>query len=111
MPCQSGPSYDDVERDRKRASDALLCSACRSLEQLGFDFDTNPELSRFWADHKVRDADRIRKENEKRLIQEQVDVLLAKSIKELTEQDRAFLNRHGGYSFPIKLTSRPAKNA
>jgi len=35
---------------------ALLCSACRVLARLGYDFDENPALSVWWEAHKKEDA-------------------------------------------------------
>lgn len=36
----------------------LLCSACRALARLGYDFDENPALSRWWEEHKKEDEKR-----------------------------------------------------
>jgi hypothetical protein len=36
--------------------DVLLCSACRVLARLGYDFEENPALSRWWDTHKKKDA-------------------------------------------------------
>ena len=33
----------------------LLCSACRTLERYGYDFDENPTLSQWWDRHKKED--------------------------------------------------------
>jgi hypothetical protein len=35
---------------------ALLCSTCRVLARLGYDFDENPALSQWWEAHKKEDA-------------------------------------------------------
>ena len=34
----------------------ILCSACRSLERLNYDFDENPALSRWWHEHRQEDG-------------------------------------------------------
>lgn len=46
-------------KEQEIASDmaAMLCSACRVLERIGYDFDENPMLSRWWDDHKKKDVD------------------------------------------------------
>lgn len=44
---QSGPTVDHT---------ALLCSACRVLTRMGYDFDENPALSQWWAAHQKEDA-------------------------------------------------------
>lgn len=87
----------DKEIRRKEAEkwEALLCSACRSLEHVEFDFDVNPELSRWWDSHKKADAARERKEQAQRLELEAVDVALAKSFKDLTKEDKKLLRKHG----------------
>ena len=36
--------------------ESLLCSACRTLERFGYDFDENPALSQWWSRHKKLDA-------------------------------------------------------
>lgn len=43
-----GPSAEEVNEGLK----ILLCSACRSLGRLGYDFDENPLLSRWWVEHR-----------------------------------------------------------
>lgn len=85
----------EVRRSEREKFEPLLCSACRSLEERGFDFDTNPELSRWWDAHKKADAERERKEQAKRLELEAVDAALAKSFKDLTDSDKKLLRKHG----------------
>jgi len=33
----------------------LLCSACRALARMNYDFDENPALSQWWDEHKKGD--------------------------------------------------------
>lgn len=54
---ENGIAISDVE--------ALMCSACRALERLGYDFDENPLLSRWWATHKAKDTYRKNMEKAK----------------------------------------------
>lgn len=84
-----------VRRNEREKFDPLLCSACRSLEERGFDFDTNPELSRWWDAHKKADAERERKEQAKRLEMEAVDAALAKPFISLTNDEKALLKKYG----------------
>ena len=58
MPCNDGGySYSAIEEDEDLISDLeqMLCSASRALKRLGFDFDENPQLSRWWAKHQEQD--------------------------------------------------------
>ena len=114
MPCR----MDDMPRDYRSESasrsrqnetlkaklvkleplEALLCSAARVLERLEYDFDENPELSAWWAKHKKSDDRRKKKEAKERIAAEaeiwrlaQVEQLLAKSINDLTDDERAIL--------------------
>lgn len=86
---------EEVRRKERLKWEALLCSACRALEDFKFDFDKNPELSRWWDKHKQEDAERERKENAARLEKEAVDVLLRKPLAELTKEDKKLLRKNG----------------
>jgi len=58
MPCVDwgGLAQADYDAQQRATKDALLCSACRVLERMGYDFDENPALSVWWSSHKQRDA-------------------------------------------------------
>lgn len=66
-PCsidRSFQSYRDARQEDAEAlhltrvtKTALLCSACRVLERLSYDFDENPALSQWWAQHKEEDGE------------------------------------------------------
>ena len=72
MPCNTGQgmsyslSISDVRREvenqlakeRDLTGAVLLCSACRVLERLGYDFEENPALSIWWDKHKRLDQKR-----------------------------------------------------
>ncbi len=104
MPCSDGgipypPSKEELaERAFIKRAPGMLCSACRALEQFGYDFDLNPELSDWWAKHKAEDAERERKEHAKRLELERVDSILEKPFKSITDGEKLLLKKYG-YSF------------
>lgn len=117
MPCRCDgyePDPRDLLRNATKREDALtemLCSTCRHLESQGYDFDLNPQLSKWWDSHKKEDAlrqqkeleeARIRhqKELERLRIQEEVTRLLTIPIANLTRNEKKFLVEHGGFSFP-----------
>lgn len=100
MPCTDGgvpypPSPQEIERNEfmKRA-EPMLCSACRALEHMGFDFDTNPELSKWWAKHKAADAARAEAEAkvafEKRIAFE----ASTKKFNEISPEEMALLKKY-----------------
>lgn len=110
MPCSDGGYTREQEIERERAAEKerrmkeasrrvdLLCSACRALERMGYDFDENPELSRWWAGHKKEDAARLAAEEAKaqrEAYQRRViEAALAKPIGELTEEEKKLLRQH-----------------
>jgi hypothetical protein len=100
MPCSDGgPSYADQLNERIRVKEDLLCSACRVLERLGYDFDENPELSRWWHVHKAEDQRRIEREEAERarkaLRKRMAKELSQKPIAELTAEDKRILREEG----------------
>lgn len=104
MPCIGGPSWSEEQAEEKRKKNleerykSMLCSACRALERMGYDFDENPALSEWWDAHKREDAAKLakqqqeaeRKEYQKRIVRE----ALAKPVSELTEEEKALLKKH-----------------
>ena len=60
------PCYDSRDHDPKYIcsgiadslckTESLLCSTCRVLTRIGYDFDENPRLSEWWEKHKIDDA-------------------------------------------------------
>jgi len=38
--------------------EGLLCSTCRVLSRLGYDFDENPRLSEWWHKHQIEDQEK-----------------------------------------------------
>jgi hypothetical protein len=58
MPCSDNGEKDFFEKlhnEGKEMMTPLLCSACKVLERLGYDFDENPLLSQWWDKHKTKD--------------------------------------------------------
>lgn len=105
MPCRDydyPSTVENPETKRQLAKvESLLCSACRTLEALAdchgveFDFDTNPALSKWWADHKAEDNARVVAEKRKRLEFEKTKLIADKPFKDLTEEDKRLLKKHG----------------
>lgn len=102
MPCSDGggwlygPSEAELAKAREIARmEPMLCSACRTLERLGFDFDENPELSEWWDKHKAADRAREKEETRKRLELEQVQTIAKKPFNKLTDADKKLLKKHG----------------
>lgn len=107
MPCyDGGTSHEDMLAEERRRRDnikslyvkrleSMLCSACRTLERGGFDFDENPMLSEWWAAHKAEDEERQRKErevaNRKAYRQGIIEVALKKPVSELTAEEKKLL--------------------
>lgn len=101
MPCNDGgipypPTKEEIAREQfnKRAP-SMLCSACRALDLLGYDFDLNPELSEWWDKHKKEDD---RKEQARRKAEWQKRVAeeaSQKSIKDLTPEEKSLLAKLG----------------
>lgn len=100
MPCSDGgvpygPTPSELAAmEFARRAPGMLCSACRALEQFGFDFDLNPELSDWWAKHKREDEAREKREAKERLEKEQVVEIAKKPFNKLTAADKALLKKH-----------------
>ena len=106
MPCSDGgvpyppsPAEIAAAREAKRTP-SLLCSACRSLERLGYDFDENPELSEWWDKHKAEDAARLLKvaqDTERRAYRQRIlTEALKKPVGDLTGEEKKIL-KEGKY--------------
>ena len=112
MPCSDGgvpygPTAKELAAEREREAaerererlNPLLCSACRSLERLGYDFDENAELSEWWDAHKKADEARVARELEAKKRaeweQRQLDAALTKSIVTLTQAEKSLLKKFG----------------
>lgn len=105
MPCSDGGwSEREAEQERSREVHALrnqvntmeplLCSACRQLEEYGFNFDKNPALADWWANHKRKDEEREQREAREQIVKNTIKLLSKKSIDKLTKEDIAFLRKH-----------------
>lgn len=107
MPCSDGgPSPEQVAIDNATESlkkarrvnkslSVMLCSACRALDNRGFDFSTNPRLDEWWDEHKKADQTREKKEAKIRLQEERAAELAKKPFGELDADDRRFLKKMG----------------
>lgn len=102
MPCYDSRSDEPVvitDTRQVRKLESLLCSSCRVLKKLGYDFDENPRLSEWWAKHQEDDAKadakkeraRIKKQKRKELIA----VLIKLLIQSLTPEDKRVLKEEG----------------
>jgi hypothetical protein len=47
-------AFDEI-KDLRIGLTVLLCSSCRALDRLGYDFDENPALSQWWEKHQSID--------------------------------------------------------
>lgn len=119
MPCGMSNEDDDCDEDWKRREEIerdsriaqrayqrkeidkrekLLCSACRVLESKDYDFGMNPELDRWWAEHKEEDLKREEAEA-KKIFQRNYAVELAKKpFNELASFELDILREQGYFS-------------
>lgn len=70
MPCVSYPNSPSPENkkisdliDRIEKLNVMLCSACRVLKRMDYDFEENPMLSIWWKNHQVVDHLKIKSED------------------------------------------------
>ena len=56
MPCYDPRAEQDWSAERFARMESILCSACRALERMGYDFGENPLLDEWWVAHKAQDA-------------------------------------------------------
>lgn len=95
MPCHTDPTPQERKESAIKTAasyyEPLLCSACRVLERLGYDFDENPALSVWWAKHQEEDAQKAIVQQQERLRLEKVKSILAKPLLEITPEERQFL--------------------
>lgn len=73
----------------------LLCSACRALESLGYDFAQNPSLDKWWDNHKKEDREREIEELREQRQREYVKTLLEKPVGQLEKDELKFLREQG----------------
>lgn len=104
MPCSDGCSNGDYRsgyaagearlRDTLEAMKEMLCSTCRVLERLEYDFDENPELSKWWDKHKKEDEKKAREEAQRLLEVKMCHSLIRKPLTQLSTEDRTLLRKH-----------------
>ncbi len=100
MPCSDGgvpypPTPAEIAHAKfvERAP-SLICSACRALERLGYDFDENPELSEWWDKHKKADEARMADEAKVRFEKRIIEDALKKPLGELSDDEKKILRKH-----------------
>ena len=100
MPCRTddyGPPIDQAKAKQTKDLTDDLCSACRVLERLGYDFDENPSLSQWWDKHKKEDA--AKRAKEEQAVQkevwekQQLALIMKKPLNSLTKEELALLKR------------------
>ncbi len=105
MPCyhEEFPHERSERKKREEAAavkkaivplEALLCSACRELEEREYDFDKNPALSVWWYEHKQHDAAEQREAERKAFEERSISAALAKAVGDLNEDEKALLRKH-----------------
>jgi hypothetical protein len=98
MPCRDS---DDNNSNRvnkvaavNKAQEVLLCSACRALTTLGYDFGSNPDLDTWWHAHEEADAKRRIAEARTRLEREQaIELANTKPVAQMTPDEKKLLRR------------------
>ena len=96
MPCRSeGGSAVYIRNPIDKDLEIMLCSACRGLERLGYDFDENPKLATWWHQHKLEDEKRVREEQKKALREKLAIELTKKPVSKLTKEDMVILREEG----------------
>lgn len=107
MPCTYEESAEEKRQrleahDEKTVAEAikntygpLLCSACKSLERLGYDFGENPELDRWWDEHKASDRRQMRLDQLAQSKRDYIDQLVAKPFGDLTADEKQTLCEAG----------------
>ena len=107
MPCKTEPTAEErratVLNTTASQYTPLLCSACRALERLGYDFDENPLLSQWWAKHQEEDAQKDLAQHQKRLQREIMKNILTKPLEEITPAERSWLSRTLPYALPFQI--------
>jgi transposase-like protein len=94
MPCSDG-GQAEYEREREHNEmRELLCSTCRILAAHGFDFGTNPQLDRWWNNHRKEDEAREMAEAKARVEKNIAVELTKKPLAELTSTDRQLLRKY-----------------
>ena len=100
MPCICYYPEENVDYTKKYENltsslEEMLCSACRVLEKGKYDFDENPQLSKWWDAHKKEDEKRQAAEAKIQREIEQCKILNNKSLASLTKDEKSLLSKHG----------------
>ena len=95
MPCNGGPTGGPTTNDSHlEALEALLCSACHSLERLEYDFRETPKLDEFWEKHKQADSARELREAKRRWEEKKAAQLVEKPWASLSPQERRLVEKY-----------------
>lgn len=95
MPCYDSRDDNREQVQQARKIEPLLCSACKALEDMGFDFSKNPSLDQWWDKHTKRDLERKRQEaRERQSLLEATHLAGTKLIKDMTADEKRLLKRH-----------------
>jgi hypothetical protein len=90
MPCRTDYYEDDAEDKTICELEELLCSACRSLTRMGYDFAENPALDGWWHEHVQQDNERRRREAIAEMEGKVFDSLMEKKPSEMTDDEKGF---------------------
>jgi len=99
MPCHD-PDYDQIKKNEQillskyRKAQSELSIVCHELEKIGYDFDLNPQLSRWWDKRKKEELKRQEAEAKKRLEKKLCEELLQKPLNSLSSSDKELLRRY-----------------
>ncbi len=98
MPCRD-LGFEQTEEAYRAINtpqyEVLLCSACRALANLNYDFGLNPELDRFWHKHQEKDNTRKVKEAKEKLeFNEALRIAEEKTLSQLTSEEKQLLKKY-----------------
>lgn len=95
MPCSDGgPNYSDYVRveDERNKLNALLCEACGIVDDAKLKTNMSKNLRAWWKKHQREDAERRKREEEKRTLKRLADTAISKLS---TEEIEALREAHG----------------
>lgn len=99
MPCQD-PDYGLINKNveqlysKLRKAQSELTIICHELEKTGYDFELNPQLSRWWDDRKKAELERLEAEAKKQLEKELCKELFQKPLSSLSDNDKNLLRKY-----------------
>lgn len=101
MPCRTDPDdyrcSNDTTAKKLDELTQLLCSVCNRLDEKDSEyFPMNPQLDRWWSEHKEEDRKRRIAELKVKQARDRAESMLAKPWNSLTQAEKEFLKR-GNY--------------